>query len=81
MNIGKKKKLLYCLIFLMYKKVLFFVIGLIFSNGYSFNKIERLVYCVKFDKDLFLDLCLRNWKKNYLYGFFMLVGMGYNLKF
>lgn len=63
MNIGKKKKLLYCLIFLMYKKVLFFVIGLIFSNGYSFNKIERLVYCVKFDKDLFLDLCLRNWKK------------------
>lgn len=54
MNIGKKKKgLLYCLIFLMYKKVLFFVMGLIFSNGYRFNKIERLVYCVKFDKDLF----------------------------
>lgn len=57
-------------------------IGLIFSNGYRFNKIERLVYCVKFDKDLFLDLCLRNWKKiMYMIGFFMLVGMGYNLKF
>lgn len=64
MNIGKKKKRLsHCLIFLMYKKALFSAMGSIFSNGHRFNKTERPVHCVKFDKDLSPDLCLRNRKK------------------
>lgn len=65
MNIGKKKKkrLSHCLIFLMYKKALFSAMGSIFSNGHRFNKTERPVHCVKFDKDLSPDLCLRNRKK------------------
>lgn len=62
-RISVKKGLSHCLIFLMYKKAPFSAIGSIFSNGHRFNKTERPVHCVKFDKDLSPDLCLRNRKK------------------
>lgn len=62
-RISVKKGLSHCLIFLMYKKAPFSAIGSIFSNGHRFNETERPVHCVKFDKDLFPDLCLRNRKK------------------
>lgn len=57
------------------RKVLFFVIGFIFSNDFSFYNIDGLVNRLKFDKNIFLDICLKNMKKFCMY-FIYLVGYG-----
>lgn len=49
------------------KKVLFFVIGFSFSNGLNYYNIDGLVNWVIFDKDIFLDICLRNLKEFCIY--------------
>lgn len=59
----------------MYEKVLFFVIGFIFSNDFSFYNIDGLFNRVKFDEKIFLDICLKNMKKFCMY-FIYLVGYG-----
>lgn len=60
----------------MYEKVLFFVISFIFSNGFNFYYINGLVNWVEFDKDIFLNICLRSLKKFCRYFIYV---MGYGI--